>query len=82
MTTISICIGSACHLKGAHGVLEAFKNLIEKYKINARVVLEGNFCQGKCTEGVVIRINDEIITHVSKGKVYDIFIEKVLGRCE
>lgn len=82
MVTISICIGSACHLKGAHGVLEAFKNLVEKYKINAKVVLEGNFCQGKCTEGVVIRINDEVITHVSKEKVHDIFIEKVLGRCK
>lgn len=81
MVTISICIGSACHLKGAHGVLEAFKLLIDKYRVNASISLEGNFCQNKCTEGVVIRVDDEIITNVSKERVHQIFSEKVLGRC-
>lgn len=81
MVTISICIGSACHLKGAHSVLEAFKLLIDKYSVNAKVVLEGNFCQNRCTEGVVIRINDEMVTNVSKDRVHQIFSEKVLGRC-
>lgn len=78
MTKISICVGSACHLRGAHGVLSAFDMLVNKYKVNAVVDIEGNFCQGMCTEGVVIKINDEIITNVSKEKVYDIFVEKVL----
>lgn len=78
MTTISICIGSACHLKGAHGVLEAFKTLIDKYKVSAQIILEGNFCQNRCTEGVVIRIDDEVIVNVSREKVYDLFSEKVL----
>jgi NADH-quinone oxidoreductase subunit G len=53
--------------------------LISKYKINATVVMEGSFCQGKCNEGVVIKINDEIITNVSREKVYGIFAEKVLA---
>lgn len=79
MVHISICVGSACHLRGAHAVLHAFSNLIEKYQIAGKVDLEGNFCQGRCTEGVVIKINDKIITNVSKEKVYDIFQEKVLG---
>lgn len=78
MIIISICIGSACHLKGAYGVLEAFKTLIEKYKVSAEIVLEGNFCQNRCTEGVVIRINNEVIVNVSRDKVYDVFNEKVL----
>lgn len=82
MVTISICIGSACHLKGAHGVLEAFKALIEKYQANAQISLEGNFCQNRCTEGVVIRINEEVITNVAREKVHEIFVEKVLGRSE
>lgn len=79
MTKISICVGSACHLRGAHGVLSAFSLLIDKYKVNAAVDIEGCFCQGMCTEGVVIKINDEIITNVSREKVYSIFAEKVLG---
>lgn len=80
MVKISICIGSACHLRGAHGVLGAFTSLVEKHGVQATVEIEGNFCRGLCTEGVVIKINDEIITNVSKEKVYDIFMEKVVGR--
>ncbi len=78
MTNITICIGSACHLRGAHGVLSAFNELVAKYNIAATVDLAGNFCQGRCTEGVVIKIDDEIITNVSQDKVFAIFREKVL----
>ncbi|EGO61840.1 NADH dehydrogenase (ubiquinone) 24 kDa subunit [Acetonema longum DSM 6540] len=80
MIRISICVGSACHLRGAHGVLNAFIALIDKYQVQGAVDLEGNFCQGYCTEGVVIKIGNEIITNVSQEKVYDLFAEKVLGR--
>ncbi len=78
MPTIAICIGSACHMRGAHGVLEAFRALLEKYNLTAAIDLEGNFCQGRCTEGVIIKIDDEIITNVSQDKVFAIFREKVL----
>lgn len=82
MTRISICVGSACHLRGAHGVLQAFTSLIEKYQVSGKIYLEGNFCQEQCTQGVVIKINDEVITNVSKDKVHAIFCEKVLGAGE
>ncbi|TCL35803.1 thioredoxin-like protein [Anaerospora hongkongensis] len=80
MVVISICIGSACHLKGAHGVLNAFAALLQKYQVQGTVDIEGSFCQGRCTEGVVIKIGDEIITNVAKEKVHEIFTQKVLGR--
>lgn len=80
MCVISICIGSACHLRGSHDVLNAFKSLIEQYQVEASVSLEGSFCQERCTEGVVIKIDDEIITNIDKNKVLAVFKEKVLGR--
>ncbi len=79
MLTISICFGSACHLRGAHNVLQGFKTLLDKYDVPGNIELEGDFCQGRCTEGVVIKINEEIITHVATDNVQDIFREKVLG---
>ena len=79
MLKLSICFGSACHLRGAYSVLNAFKALIDKYQVQSQIDIEGNFCQGQCTEGVVIKLNDEIIHNVAKEKVYDIFVEKVLG---
>lgn len=80
MIRISICVGSACHLRGAHGILNAFIALVDKYQVDGTVDVEGNFCQGYCTEGVVIKIDDEIIKNVSQEKVYDLFAAKVLGR--
>ena len=79
MVTISVCLGSACHLKGAHGVLEAFLALIERYQAQAQVQMAGNFCQCRCTEGVVIQINDRILTHVTKDQVYELFTKYVLN---
>lgn len=78
MNQISICVGSACHLRGADAVLRAFVAQIEKHKIECQVDIEGNFCQGRCTEGVVVKINDEIITQVSREKVDTIFRTKIL----
>ena len=37
MITVSVCLGSACHLKGANGVLEAFLALIERHQAQAKV---------------------------------------------
>ena len=52
MVTIAICFGSACHLQGSYAVLNAFKALMEKYKIEGKVELEGNFCQGRVPKGL------------------------------
>lgn len=80
MIKISICFGSACHLRGAYSVLTAFKDLLKEFSIEGVIDLAGEFCQGRCNEGVVIKINDEIITNVSEGNVRDIFREKILER--
>ena len=79
MVTISVCLGSACHLKGANGVLEAFLALIERHNAQAQVQMAGNFCQGRCTEGVVVQIDDIILTHVTKDQVYELFIKYVVN---
>ena len=80
MVKIAICFGSACHLRGAYGVLTSFKLLLDKYDVEGKVELAGEFCQGRCNEGVVIKINEEIITNVSESNVNDIFREKILER--
>lgn len=79
MVRLAICFGSACHLKGSYAVLESFQGLFDKYNLKGTIDVEGAFCNSHCTEGVVIKVNDEIITHVSREKVYEIFREKILG---
>ena len=79
MITVSVCLGSACHLKGANGVLDAFLALIDRYQAQATVQMAGNFCQGRCTEGVVVQIDDLILTHVTKDQVHELFMKYVLN---
>ena len=79
MVTISVCLGSACHLKGANGVLDAFLALIERYQVQAQVQMAGNFCQGRCTEGVVVQIDDLLLTQVTKDQVFELFTKYVLN---
>lgn len=79
MVHVEICIGSACHLRGANKVLRALTILMEKHGITHEVDLRGSFCKGECTEGVVLKINGELITHVRPENVYQLFNEKILG---
>lgn len=79
MVRVEICIGSACHLRGANKVLNALTALLDRYGIVHEIDLRGKFCQGKCTEGVILRINGELIKNVQPNMVYQLFIDKILG---
>ena len=79
MVTISVCLGSACHLKGANAVLETFLALIDRYQAQANVQMAGSFCQGRCTEGVVVQIDDLLLTNVTKDQVFELFTKYVLN---
>jgi len=79
MVIISVCLGSACHLRGANSVLQAFVSLVERHQAAAEIRIQGNFCQNLCTEGVVVRINDQVFTHISKEQVHQLFMTHVLN---
>ncbi|HHV58468.1 MAG TPA: (2Fe-2S) ferredoxin domain-containing protein [Firmicutes bacterium] len=81
MLEVTVCVGSACHLKGSAEVIRILKDLIAAYDLGDQVTLAGSFCQGHCTDGVVVRVGEELITGVSRDQVYDLFQKKILGRC-
>ena len=55
---ITICIGSSCHLKGSHQVVERLQTLISENGLEDKVSLGGTFCMGKCQQGVCVRVDD------------------------
>ena len=62
---ITVCIGSGCHVKGSRKIIAQLQRLIAEEKLFCDLELEACFCQERCTEGVVIRVNGEIITGVN-----------------
>lgn len=70
---ISVCIGSSCHLKGSYDIISLLKHSIKNSGLEEQVSLNASFCLGKCTSGVSIKIDDEIITGVSRENFDQIF---------
>jgi len=69
--TIQICMGSACHLKGAPLIAQAFQVELEKRQRSGDVTFElmGAFCQSQCADGVIVRVNGETYQHVTVADV-------------
>lgn len=47
MRTITICVGSACHMKGSHHVIDRLQELIAEHGLNDEVELNGVFLYGQ-----------------------------------
>lgn len=74
---ISVCIGSSCHLKGSRQVVEKLQQLIKEHNLSDRVELSGNFCLGRCQEGVCVTVDGDFYS-LSPETVNDFFNNTVL----
>lgn len=78
MITVTVCVGSSCHLKGARDVIMCFNNLLKEHELEDKVELKGSFCMERCGEGVNWQIDDEQITSTSVEEAVAVFKQKVL----
>lgn len=77
--TISMCVGSACHLRGSREVIEAMQEEISRRGLQDRVNLRASFCLGKCGEsGVTVQVGDDLILGVEPNGVSAFFESRVL----
>jgi len=78
---ISICLGTACHVRGAERVRERIKDTLnldgQKTTDDMRFTLENVRCIGCCSLGPVIRVNED--TH---GRIGADEVEGVLNKYE
>lgn len=59
---VSVCVGSACHLKGSKHVLEDLKALSEQNGLGDKVNLCSAFCMGRCQDGVSVSVEDKVFS--------------------
>lgn len=57
------------------------KKNIEEKKLEDKVELSAAFCLGKCTDGVSVKFDDEIVCGVNKDNFDEIFDKYVLSNC-
>ena len=79
---ISVCIGSACHLKGSYPIITMLREAVSKNGLENDVTVSASFCLGQCSaEGVSMKIDDEIVTGVSPENLEELFENRVLKVC-
>ncbi len=81
MLMIQVCVGSSCHLKGSHAIVEKLQSAITSHGLEDQVALAGSFCTGKCNrDGVTLTIDDEAFPGITP-ETFDAFFQKqVLDR--
>lgn len=79
-TTIQVCVGSACHLKGSYHVIRAFQEQVEKFDLGKAVTVKALFCLERCGQAVSVKIDneEESIYSISPKMVEEFFIEHIL----
>ena len=77
--TVTICIGSSCHLKGSRKIVARMDQLIREKGLNGQVELSGSFCMNNCANGVSVKI-DDVVYGVSPENVDEFFEKEVVGR--
>jgi NADH-quinone oxidoreductase subunit G len=78
MVTVTVCVGSSCHLRGAREIIVRFDELLKKHGLTGEVLLKGAFCMERCGEGVNWMIDDEPLTSATDDAAVAVFREKVL----
>ncbi|MEG0751663.1 MAG: (2Fe-2S) ferredoxin domain-containing protein [Oscillospiraceae bacterium] len=78
--TVEICIGSSCHLKGSHQIIELMRETIKKSGLEDKVELKAAFCLGNCSiAGVSVKVGDEIVGGITKENFPE-FFEKYIAQ--
>ena len=80
MVKVSVCVGSACHMKGAYATTQMFQEALEKAGIADRVELSASFCMGECKDGPCVQVDGVKFHHVDQNRVESLVAEEIVPR--
>lgn len=76
--TVTVCVGSSCHIKGARNVIMRFNEMLKEQNLEDKVELKGSFCMERCGEGINWQIDDEPLTSSTEDDAIKSFSEKII----
>ena len=77
--TLTVCIGSSCHLKGSKKVAQTFEKLIAENNLREKVNFHAAFCMGNCQNGISVSLDDKVYS-VTPETAEEFFVSEVMGR--
>ena len=77
--TVTICIGSACHLKGSREIIKQLQELVAEKHLENQVDLNGAFCSGNCVNGVCVTV-DGVLHSLSPENTKEFFETEILAK--
>ena len=71
---ITVCICSSCFARGNELNVEVIQKYLEEHHLKDEVDLElqGALCQGRCADGPIVVVDDQIYTKVDRGVMLDL----------
>lgn len=82
MTTVTVCVGSSCHVKGSRSLIAAFVRLMKELGREDQVELKGAFCMERCGQGVNWHLGDRTITSSSAEEAVKVLREWLVARAD
>ena len=79
--TVTVCIGSACHVKGSKQIVEQLQYLIKTNGLQDQVDLGGQFCMGTCGDGVCVKVDDQLHS-INPQDTQSFFEKEILEKCK
>ena len=67
-------------MRGSYDMIQLMKDRLKKNGLEDNVELSAAFCLGKCTQGVSVKVDDEIICGVSKENFDEVFNQYILKK--
>ena len=79
MITVTVCVGSSCHIKGSREMIARFNDFLTEKGLQDKVELKGSFCMERCGEGINWKIGDEVVSSESVEEGAETFRRRVLA---
>jgi NADH:ubiquinone oxidoreductase subunit E len=80
---VSVCQGTACHVRGAQGIVDEFQRELDispgETTPDNEITLETVNCLGACALGPTVVVDGHYFPHVSKSKVKNIIAKAMAG---
>lgn len=76
---VTICIGSACHLKGSREIIAQLQASVKDNRLDDKVDLNGSFCSGNCVRGVCVTVDGQLYS-LKPEDTKEFFNREIMGR--